>query len=279
MIDFIKRMATYVAGAVTFFIALAFAFGFALQLTILLISGGAIICAVFAWIETFPKGFRLSSSQHEADVEASISLSISHAMDRTRFAERDDESIAGEANKIVRRGLDKHCIKYSDYKLWRQKNPIIFSAVTDEENRLIGFFDVWPLTEKAAAGLISGKLKEGDLVIGDIAPFEQNAAAQRIYLASIMANPKQKSYSPVVAKEVLLLKFAEFLASTFPPNGERTLFAFGHTLAGETLLKRARFTNTALSEDTRQKDPLYQLSENGYSDLVATLQRLKYVKH
>jgi hypothetical protein len=270
MIDFIKKFSTYLAATITFLIAFKVAFGFVLtwQLDILIVLTVIIICFAIAWLEVFPRtGQKLPLLQDEGE-DGSISLSVKRAMKLVKYADRGDESIAFEANKLVRRGLDKHCIKYKDYKLWRKKNRLIFTAITDEENRLIGFFDIFPLTDEAIKGLIDGKCKEIDLDIDAILPYEQNNTAKNIYIASIMVKPKQKSYSSIVAKEVLLLKFAEFLLNSFPPNGERSIFAFAHTIPGEKLLKNARFKNTVLSHDNKQKDPLYELSPIGYSDLL-----------
>lgn len=276
MIDFIKKFSTYLAATITFLIGLKVAFGFGLawQLVIFIILVVITICAAVAWSEVFPRtGPKVSILQDDKD-DGSISLSIQRAMNRIKYADRDDESIAYEANKIVRRGLDKRCIKYKDYKLWRQKNRAIFTAITDEDNRLIGFFDIFPLTDEAAKGLIDGKFKERDLGIDAILPFEQNMYARKIYIASIMVNPKQQSFSSIVSKEVLLLKFAEFLSSFFPPNEKRTLFAFAHTLSGEKLLKNAKFKNTVLPMDNKQKDPLYELLPSGYHDLIKNISGL-----
>jgi hypothetical protein len=121
----------------------------------------AVVCAIFAWDEA-KKGKRLPSSRNASE-DASISLSLKRAMSSVKFAARNDESIALEANKIVRRGLDKGCIQYKKYKEWRKKNPMIFTAVTDSDGQLIGFFDVFPLTDQAAGDLVGGKLHEHNL--------------------------------------------------------------------------------------------------------------------
>jgi hypothetical protein len=200
--------------------------------------------------------------------DVSIALTVKRAISRVQFAPIDDEGIAHEANKIVRRELDKHCIKYKDYKLWRKKNPTIFTAVVDDDCRLIGFFDIFPLTDQIAKALRDGKLHEHDLTLEAILPGDQNSTAKNIYIASIIVNPHQKSFSPLVAKELVLIKFAEFLASVFPPGENRILFAFAHKDAGERLLKNANFRNIVLRSDNKQGDPLYELSPSGYEVLA-----------
>lgn len=270
MIHFVKKFCVYFSATVTFLVAIKTGFAITLswELVILIVFVLAVGCASIAWIEVFPRTFARSGKLVDGQDEGPLSLIINLALNRVKFAARDDESIAVQANRIVRRGLDKRCIKYRDYKEWRHKNPMLFSAITDSENQLIGFFDVFPLTDEAAAGLISGSLDEHELTIDAILPAEKNHDAQRIYIASIMVAPRQKVFCPIVAKEVLLLKFAEFLTSLYPPNEERSLFAYAHTKSGERLLKNAGFTNTALAKDSKQRDPLYTLSPSGYIELA-----------
>jgi HAMP domain-containing protein len=231
----------------------------------------ALVCAVFAWDEVARKGRSvLSKSRHNVE-EGSISLSIKQAMADAKYAAREDESIALQANKIVRRGLDKRCIKYKDYKEWRRKNSMIFTAVTDEDNQLIGFFDVFPLTDKAATGLVEGKIHEHELNIESILPKDKNESATKLYIASIMVNPKQTAFSAVIAKDVVVLKLIEFLTSVFPPNEERILFAYAHTGLGENLLKKTTFKNTALPHDNKYHRPLYELSADDYKTIAKDL--------
>jgi hypothetical protein len=147
---------------------------------------------------------------------------------------------------------------------------MVFTAITYNENQLVGFFDVFPLTEEAAHHLISGKIDEHELSIKAILPHNKNSDAKYIYIASLMLNPKQQVFIRIVAKEVLLLKLAEFLLVNFPPNEERVIFAYAHTKFGDRLLKNTEFRNTALPKQNKQGDPLYELSPNGYRNLAKT---------
>jgi hypothetical protein len=232
----------------------------------------AVVCAVFAWDEVI-KGKVLPSHRNTSE-DVSVSLSLKRAMSSVILAARNDESIALEANNIVRRGLDKGCIKYEKYKIWRLKNPMIFTAVTDADGHLIGFFDVFPLTDQAAGDLVSGKLHEHNLTIDSILPAVNNEQANKIYIASIMVNPRQTEFSTMVAKDVVVLKLSEFLLTTFPPNETRKLFAFAHTQLGEHLLKNTTFKNTALPKDNKHHRPLYELSPVEYQEMAKDLKGL-----
>ncbi|MGO8839489.1 MAG: hypothetical protein ACLP7I_12160 [Limisphaerales bacterium] len=276
MIEFIKKFCTYFGATITFLIGVkaAVGIGFSWKLLAIVAVIVAVACAGIAWAEVFHRIKIGSSKLRGGDSGGSISLTIKGALGRVKFAARDDEAIALEANKIVRHGLDKHCISYEDYREWRRKNPMVFTAVTDSDNQLIGFFDVFPLTEEAAQGLIGGKIDERGLKIEAILPYENNGSAKNIYVASIMLNPHQTAFSRIVAKEVLLLKFADFLNTVFPPNEERMLFAYAHSDFGEKLLKNTEFRNTSLSRDNKQGAPLYELSPAGYRELAKSFSAL-----
>src|ERR1700761_9111388 len=112
----------------------------------------------------------LSFWRHSAATDGSLLFAIENALDIVRFGSRDDESLASVANKIVRRELDKRAITYAGYKEWRKHNPLVFTSVVDDDNQLIGFFDIFPLTAAAGADIISGKITERSLTVEHIVP-------------------------------------------------------------------------------------------------------------
>jgi hypothetical protein len=272
MTDFIKKSCTYFAGTVTFLIAIKASFSIATtwEVLALIASFAAIACAAIAWLEVRGRTTPFGKRNGTSDEVGSVTLTLRRAFEAVKYAARDDESIASQANKIIRRGLDKRCIRYKDYKRWRHKNPAVFTAIIDDCNQLLGFFDIFPLTEEAATGLLNGWLHEHDLTIDSILPFKNNADAKKIYIASIMENPQQRTYSHIVARDIVVMKCLEFLVSTFPAKEDRMLFAYAHTDMGERLLKNAGFTNTALSQDNKQHRALYILSPEGYKESVKT---------
>lgn len=272
MIGLIKKAFGYFAA--TLGLVFSFKEGFSIQAgwpaLALATMGIGVLCVAAVWIESqlLPRivGPSEASPLHN---EGSLSLAVKRALDQARFAQRDDEAIAEQANGLVRRTLDKRCISYRDYREWRAKNPLIFTAVIDSDNTLIGFFDVFPLTDEAAAALLSGKRTEREIKASDILPASGNATAKALYVASVFGNPQHPSHRPLVARDVLLLKFIEFLIDAFPPAPDRYLLAFAHTGEGDRLLRNAGFANVLLPTHTRQKDPLYKLAPHEYAQLCS----------
>lgn len=193
------------------------------------------------------------------DSAGPLVFAIGQALERVREGSTDDEAHALAANKIVRRCLDKHAITYQEYRHWRKLNPLVFTAIVDESNQLIGFFDIFPLKSGAGEDIIAGKLTERSLTTDHIVPSAERTSATCLHIATIILNPRQRTFTPLVAKEVLLLKMSEFLERHYSPIETRTYTAFAQSRAGEALLKRCGFSLTLLAKETNQGFPLYVL--------------------
>jgi hypothetical protein len=183
-------------------------------------------------------------SRAEQDSGGPLVFAIGQALERVREGSADDESHALAANKIVRRCLDKRAITYQEYKQWRKLNPLVFTTIVDESNQLIGFFDIFPLKGGAGEDIISGRLTERSLRPDHIVAFAEGGSATHLHVATIILNPRQRRFTPLVAKEVLLLKMSEFIERNYAPMETKTYTAFAQSRAGEALLKRCGFSLT-----------------------------------
>jgi len=202
--------------------------------------------------------FRRLIFRSGGSAEGSLLVAIEHALDRVHEGSASDESMALAANKIVRKALDKRAISYSEYKIWRKRNRFIFTTVVDEANQLIGFFDIFPLTSEAGEAIVSGALTERSLKADHILPEGATREATHIHIATVLLNPRQKSFTPMVAKEVLLLKLKEFIEAKYDPVETRTFTAFAQSKSGEAL-QRCDFSMVVFSKDNEQHLPLYVL--------------------
>jgi hypothetical protein len=188
-----------------------------------------------------------------------LMLAIETALSSAHEGLRSDENVARLANKIVRRELDKSAIAYADYRTWRKRNPLIFTPILDGSDNLLGFFDIFPLGQDAGEQIISGKLSERSLRQEHILPFEMISSATHLHLATILVNPRQKSASCIVAREVLILKLKEFLDANYAPASDKVYTAFAQSKAGETFLRRCEFSVESFPEENEQRLPLYVL--------------------
>jgi hypothetical protein len=203
--------------------------------------------------------FRRITRMNRDPREGSVVLAISDALDSAREGARDDEAIAFLANKVVRKSLDKRAIRYEQYKNWRRKNPLIFTSIVDDTDQLIGFFDIFPLTPEAGRSTIGGALTERSFTIDHILPLQLVSSTTHVHIATVLVSPKQKSFSPLVARELVLLKMFEFIERHYPPIETRSYTAYAQSKAGEALLRRSGFSVTVLASDNVQHWPLYVL--------------------
>jgi hypothetical protein len=221
--------------------------------------------SVFSWF--YQKSRLWFRSGYDSD--GSVLVTIGGACDSVRFGAGDDEYLALVCNRIVRNQLDKRAITYETYKAWRAKNPLIFAPVVTDRNELVGFFDVFPLYPDFGEQFISGTLDEHSLLIDGIVPLAEISSAKYLHIATIMINPWQRAFSPLVARETLLLKLKEFLEIHYNPVSSRNYTAYAQTGAGEALLKRAGFSLAVFPENNAQHRPLYVLrSSNTQNALV-----------
>jgi hypothetical protein len=212
--------------------------------------------------------------RNDGEAEGSLVFGIEQALDRVREGRLDDQAVALAANKIVRRYLDKHAISYADYRVWRDINPLIFTSVIDDQNRLIGFFDIFPLTSEAGRAIIAGKLTERTLDARHIIPAEKVQDAAYIHIASILVNPRQRTFSRVVAKEVVLLKMREFIERNYDPVEKKTYTAFAQSTLGEALLRRCGFSIAVLANENEQHAPLYVLKPDNTDAAIFRFDRV-----
>lgn len=189
----------------------------------------------------------------------SLVLAVNQALARVRFGPLNDEDIAYRANKIVRRELDKSAITYNEYKKWRAVNPFVFTSVVDEDNTLIGFFDVFPLKTAAGEALLKGSLTERSLASEHLVPRREVGNTTHVHIATILLNRKQRTFHPIVGREVLLLKLKQFFQEHYEPLEDRTFTAYAQTRAGAALLKRCGFSVAIVAEKNKDRWPLYVL--------------------
>jgi hypothetical protein len=203
--------------------------------------------------------FQKLFSHSRVGSEGSLLVSIEQALERVRQGPHGDEAAAMAANKIVRSVLDKRAITYAEYKVWRKHNRQIFTIIVDDSNQMIGFFDIFPLTTEAGEAIVNGHLTERSLTLEHILSENSTSAATHVHIATVLLNPGQRSFSPIVAKEVLLLKLKEFIELNYAPIETRTFTAFAQSKAGEAFLQRCDFSMVVFPKDNDQNLPLYVL--------------------
>lgn len=183
----------------------------------------------------------------------SLPLLGEYEIETLELIEAPEEHLAFVANQLCRRFFGrKGTISYSEYRSWRGKNRLLFSAVVDGDRNLIGFFDVFPLTESAGRLLIAGQLREQDISMGDILEESQGAASRYIYIASVFC-----LYRNPHLRRAVIEMLVNFIQLHYPPMSGRQILAFAATPEGLNLLKRRGFILERNSKMTKSRRDLY----------------------
>jgi len=180
------------------------------------------------------------------------------AAEMARFLESPGEHFASEANKWAHRTFGNLTISYLDYKNWRARNPRIFVAMVGPEQRLYGYFDIFPLTQDIGQAILGGKKAEADITCNDILPPAQMRECRYVYIASI-----ECCVTNEVAEYRLVTCLANRLFKLYPPQRARTYLAFDATADGRRLLKRNGFTCIQDKSTGACKQNLYMLEYEG----------------
>jgi hypothetical protein len=271
----LKKILLYFSASITFLATLKGVVGIGLPWPIILIICLSLFLVVIIFTLVEERRMNLPLYDSNSTRDSSLLLSITEGLESVRYARIGEEDIAFHANEIVREHLDKRSVDYKTYRTWRQKNPNIFTAIIDSKNQLIGFFDVFPLTNNTAEEIIAGTRTEKSLKIDDILPPQQCSTARYIYIATIMANPHQKSFSAAVASDITLLKFGEFISKIYAPIEGRTYLAFAHTKEGQALVRRCSFSLVSLPKNNPQRDPLFVLEGSELKGVMNKFQGLR----
>jgi hypothetical protein len=176
------------------------------------------------------------------------------AQDASRL-ERPEEHLAHTANKFARRFFgQRRTISYLEYRSWRKRNPLVFTAVVGKQRELLGYFDIFPLNDVMGAQIREGIKGEEDIVIDHLIPESDIEQANYIYIATVQSCVINELFDARLAQLL-----AEFVWSTYPPREGRRYIAFAATREGAALLKRNHFILEMNSELTSCRRDLFVL--------------------
>jgi hypothetical protein len=93
------------------------------------------------------------------------------------------------SNKIARLYYGKNFAHIKVIKNWFEKNPLALSVLADPKGKIVGYFDILPLTREAAQQFIEGSKEEHEITGEDIfSPTEMNQCEVIYYSGIAVAN-------------------------------------------------------------------------------------------
>lgn len=145
------------------------------------------------------------------------------------------------ANKIANSSFGKKdALSFQAIKVWRKRNPLILSLFYDENNRVKGYFDVFPLTEQFELKLREGNLTEKDIGFKSMLGPKEMYYSKIIYIGGIaVVNPE--TYEGKKNGALMLRALFKYITTFYYLKHPITICATAATKCGEHLLQRLGF--------------------------------------
>lgn len=89
------------------------------------------------------------------------------------------------ANRIAKLYYGKEFTNENVVKSWYNKNPYTLSILANEQNKIIGYFDILPLNEMHSDKFINGQMVEKDIRPKHILSVEEMKQCRTVYIAGI----------------------------------------------------------------------------------------------
>lgn len=169
-----------------------------------------------------------------------------------------DFSAVEKANEMTRPFYGDEAIPVEVYRAWWSKNPQIFTALTDCESNVLGYFDVFPVSDFFLEEFTEGRIRETDLRPEHILSPAEAVVSSQLYLGGLAVDSPNTFWGSRNAV-LLLWGLIHYLKSFYPGNRPRILYALGSTEEGDELLKRFNFSVLAKSDERPDAHNFYAL--------------------
>jgi hypothetical protein len=185
---------------------------------------GGVLIAVGGWL--LSQRHRLKPSEYVAKVEKSRSCA------------------AAASNAVHTLWKDDPLLSREEYWELVKHNPDVLVSIFNEENKMVGFFDVFPLKAAAAEAFLDGETTEKSLLTPE-AVYDARHADQSnyIYIGTVLGLPRMLRSAEKLRLEYSMIRpMLKYLEDRFPPRPDRLYFAMGSSKLGLNWLNECGFT-------------------------------------
>jgi hypothetical protein len=131
-------------------------------------------------------------------------------------------------------------INLERYEQWRLKNPNVLVCLVDENEMVVGYFDVFPITSSFAEALTTGLASEHEMLHEHILAPDHLDDCKWLYLGGIAVKDPD-TYLARRRAAYLVWGLKKYLRDFYKSPPDRTLIATGASKEGERLLQRFHF--------------------------------------
>ena len=152
-----------------------------------------------------------------------------------------DEEHFKIANKLAKKLFGKkNAINPTTIDSWRKKNHLILSVLYDDNNRIVGYFDILPITAEFEENLRNGIYTEQNIISDSIYSKDDINLATNLYIGGIGVIDSE-TYDGHKNGAILIRAMVKYIKTFYDLNTERKLCAVAATKDGEKLLLNMGF--------------------------------------
>lgn len=161
---------------------------------------------------------------------------------------------------IAKRVFGKESLPRAGIESWRERNNKILVCLHDASNRVVGYFDLLPLSESFASRFIAGTVRERGIRGIDLLAVEDARRAAALYLVGFAVCGSDICASGYHRRVVTLTVAAfDYLLECYPVPPERTVYALAATEKGRRMLERFGFSIVQRASERKDRTDLYAL--------------------
>ncbi|ADB38004.1 hypothetical protein [Spirosoma linguale] len=184
------------------------------------------------------------------------------------------------ANKLARDAFGKKdSLSFEAVNTWRKQNPYILSLYLDQNRKVAGYFDVFPLYEDFEKKLATGDYDEHDIGAASMYPFDEMHKCTTVYIGGIAVN-NPETYEGRKNGALLVRAMIDYIQKFYIINDDLKISATAVTKCGSQILKRMGF-EVEVDCSVRKDDHDYYsrtLSKKELNDILQMIGKLdKYI--
>jgi hypothetical protein len=166
----------------------------------------------------------------------------------------------------------KHFVSLDQYRALIARNDHVLTVIIDENNEMVGYFDVFPLVDAFGESLIKGNVTELDMHVNCEYDKSVEHESNHIYLGAIF-NLERKHLTKRYAISLFMQKkLIMHILLLYPPRAGRKYIALASSAEGNNILKRYNFSHTQSKRDRKDKADLFVLDS---ADMEDTIYKIK----
>jgi hypothetical protein len=178
------------------------------------------------------------------------------------------------ANDILRHTFGgKHFVSLGQYRALIERNDHVLTVIIDENNEMVGYYDIFPLVDSFGKQLAKGHATELSMA----AECEHDKGAEYnsnyIYIGAIFNTERKRASKRYAISFFMQRHLIMHILDLYPPRPGRKYIALASSDEGIRLLRRYNFSHIQSKKDRKDKSDLFMLESEHISETMHKIRR------